>query len=662
MNLLLALLLCFQDPAPAKPKTDDDKKPEKEVVVTAPRRETDPQEVPAGVTVVTAAQIQESGATNMVEVVKAQTGIFSQGQVKGAYDQIVDLRGYNNGAGNGQRTLVMVDGRKTNGVTTSATDWATIPLNNIERIEIIRGPAASIYGDTALAGVINIITKKGTKDPFATLELSGGTWSTFSAAATAGASSGPAAVDLQVQNDRTQGYRQHSGYRGTTATARTDFEVSPDIRVYAKLGYHNDERERPGSLTLAEIDTVGRRGSVRPGNAESEEFYADAGYEERLGAYGEVSVFLDYTRRNGNSFDEEFQFSTQDASNVTMLQLKHILTPQIAGVDTAFTTGIDLSYETAIGDTDSPNFFPPPPIFSTTASYLRRLMGLYEQIEARPVKGLLITGGVRYDRALFDLVRADNSPSKFEDQRALDQWCPQGGVSYRVIEELTVYASAGRTFKYPTRDELIGFSSSDPLLKPEHATTYQGGFRVHSANVASGEVTLYRMIVHDEIYFDPDFTPFFGSNFNFGKVTHSGVETQGRVSPVEWLDLFGTYTFTKVTIDQAPDPAQDGKTYPVTPRHTATAGITARYGGATATLSTRFVGQRLLIGDFLNVGPKLPDYVAYDAKVAYTWKNLTGFISVFNFTNRLYFDSGGITGRFNPAPELSVLGGAEVRF
>jgi len=178
MNLLLAMLLCLQDPAP-KPKpveppkdppAAEEKRPtnDQEVVITAERRATDVMDVPAGVTVVTGGQIRESGATNLVEVVERQTGFFAQGQVKGAYDRILDLRGYNNGSGNGQRTLVLVDGRKTNGVTTSSTDWATIPLDNIERVEIVRGPAAAIYGDTALAGVINIIKKQGAKDPSAT--------------------------------------------------------------------------------------------------------------------------------------------------------------------------------------------------------------------------------------------------------------------------------------------------------------------------------------------------------------------------------------------------------------------------------------------------------------------------------------------------------------
>lgn len=665
MNLLLAILLCLQDPtASEKPKTakaadgTQEKKKDgadKEVIITAQRRETDLLDVPAAVTVVTSQDIDESGAANIAEVVQRQSGLYAQGQNKGAHDRIIDLRGYNNGSGNGQRTLVLVDGRKTNGVATSATDWASIPLNNIDRIEIVRGPAAAIYGDTALAGVINIITKRGTKDPSATLTLSGGTWATFNASAAASAGSDKLMFEVMALTERSQGYRENSGYRGDTVTGRMDYALSPAMRFFAKFGHHDDDRERPGSLTQAEIAAVGRRGSIRRGNAHVSENYVDAGFSYDVGAWGEISVFLDHTRNDSESFDGEFQFRIDDGADLSILQLKHVVTPKISSVELTFTTGIDLSHEGADAVSSSPGF-------NSEAAYVRRLFGLYEQIEVRPIKQVIVTGGARLDRSLFALDREDNFGTDLDERRPIDQWTPQGGITVKPLEFLSVYASAGRTFKYPTRDELVGFSAFDPQLDPEIATTYQGGFRTAAGKMFSGEVTAYRMIVHDEIFFDPTFFGPFGSNFNFQKVTHSGVETQARVTPVPFLDVTGQYTFTKVVINRGLDPLQDGKTYPVTPRHAAALGITGRYEGAMLTIDARYAGRRFLIGDFYNVGPKLEDYVVYDAKVSYTWKMLTGFVSMYNFTNRQYFDSGGINGRFNPAPERSVLVGAEGRF
>ena len=147
---------------------------------------------------------------------------------------------------------------------------------------------------------------------------------------------------------------------------------------------------------------------------------------------------------------------------------------------------------------------------------------------------------------------------------------------------------------------------------------------------------------------------------------HQGIEGDARITPCACLDFFGSYTLTKVTIEESESPSQVGKTYPVTPKYAGTAGITYRYEGATLTLSGRYSGRRYLINDLDNVGETLPDYLVYDARLAYTWKSLTAFVAVYNVTDRKYNDNGGFgfggPDRFNPAPERSWLAGGEVRF
>ena len=265
MITLAALLMLLQDPEPPKTQAKDKDK-EKEVVVVGQRRESDILDVASGVTVVTAKQIQESGATNVVEVIQKQTGFFSSGPAKGAQDQMLDLRGYNNGAGNGQRTLVLVDGRKTNGVTTSATDYASIPLDNIERIEIVRGPAAALYGDTAMAGVVNNITKKAGKSTDGSVTLAGGTWYAFHGAANLNGPAEPGFYDLYAGTDLSHGYRDHQKYVANDFTGRFDVPMGEGLNGFVKVGHHGDTRQRAGSLSLADIAAFGRRASVLAGS------------------------------------------------------------------------------------------------------------------------------------------------------------------------------------------------------------------------------------------------------------------------------------------------------------------------------------------------------------------------------------------------------------
>jgi iron complex outermembrane receptor protein len=681
MNLLLALLLCAQDPAPApvKPKPaatadqDSDKKDkDKEVVVIGQRRESDILDVPSGVTLITAEQIRASGASNIVEVVQKQTGFFSSGPGKGAADQTLDLRGYNNGAGNGQRTLVLVDGRKTNSVAGSSTDWASIPLDNIERIEITRGPAAALYGDTALAGAINIITKKGGKQTTGKVSLAGGNWDTFHGSASASGPGEGGFFDAFVAGDSTQGYRDHQNYQGGDFAFRFDLPLTTSLNGNIKIGHHGDTRQRAGSLSQSDIDQFGRRASVLAGSPS--EFrgivdFVDVGVDETTDGYGKFSAFFNYTGTNSSSAQHFVggDFYVDDRSGIALLQPKHVGTWKIFGRDATFTTGMDLSYEDA--HSASRAVFGPPPPSNQRTSYVRRLIGAYENIEYRPIDQLILSGGARYDRALLNLdTDFPDGSGGTKEMRDFDQISPMAGVTVRVTEEVSFYASYGRPFKYPTRDELIGFTASAPDLLPERSTSYEGGVRAVVPKWGSGSVTVYRMKVNDEIYFDPTFAvpPFgFGTNVNVPQVTHQGIESEIRVTPCDFIELFATHTLNRAEITQDQDPANVGNKYPVTPELSGSVGGTVRYRGLAFTLLGRYVGERLLIGDFANTQPTLPSYWLMDARVAYTYNLFTGFASVYNLADRMVIDNGGVSftgNRYNPAPGRSFLVGGEVSF
>jgi len=655
MNALVALVLCLQETEAPAPRPEPPKAQEKEVVVIGQRREADVLDVPSAVTVVTGEQIRKSGATNVVEVLQRQPGFFAQGQNKGAYDQVMDIRGYNNGGGNGQRTLILLDGRKMNGSAGGYADWASIPLGNVERIEIVRGPAASLYGDGALAGVINIITRKGGKEFSTEASASGGNWGTFAAAVNAGGAVDSALFEAFARAEGTSGWRDHGGYQGQDFSGRFETPLTGSLRLFAKVGHHRDERERPGSLTRAEMALYGRNGSVRRGDAEMEETSLDSGLTQTLGGLGELSLFASQSWREGSQFDGEFSSQIDDSSRISMLQLKHVVAPKPFGREATLTTGVDLQHEWAGADSSAP--------WGDMASeYRRRLLGLFHHAEFRPLPEIILSASLRYDRALLDLDRDDSSGmAGVDEQRAFDQFSPQAGVTVKPVDSLSLYASWGRTFKYPTRDELVGFFSTDPWLDPERARVYEAGARFWSAPWGSASVTFFRMEVQDEIYYDPFFAPW-GANINFDEVVHRGIESEGRVTPFDWLEVFATHTYTRAVITRSENPGMEGKDYPVTPRVAGTAGVVFRVEGASLTLSGRYSGDRYLINDLTNGLEKLDPYLVYDAKLSYTYKSVTGFASVFNVTDREYYDSGGASGRYNPAPERSWLLGGEVRF
>ena len=171
---------------------------------------------------------------------------------------------------------------------------------------------------------------------------------------------------------------------------------------------------------------------------------------------------------------------------------------------------MDLSYEEA--HSASRFVFGSPPPSNQRTDYRRRLIGAYENMEYRPIDQIIVSGGARWDRALLNLdTYFPDGTGSTKEMREFDQISPMAGLMVRPIEQLSVYVSYGRPFKYPTRDELIGFTASAPDLLPERSTSYEGGVRGFVPKWGSASVTVYRMKVKDEIYFDPTFpVPPFG--------------------------------------------------------------------------------------------------------------------------------------------------------
>ncbi len=127
-----------------------------EIVITATKTEKRLKEVPASVSIVTKEEIEARKVQNVDEALKTTVGCAIR-RGKGLMDSMarVTLRGFSGQ----ERTLVMLDGQPLNNAYTGGVQWSSIPVEEIERIEVVRGPLSSLYGGNAMAGVINIITK-----------------------------------------------------------------------------------------------------------------------------------------------------------------------------------------------------------------------------------------------------------------------------------------------------------------------------------------------------------------------------------------------------------------------------------------------------------------------------------------------------------------------
>lgn len=163
VNMFLGFFLAISGclvlgPVPVTAETAGQVEALPELVVTATKTERNPEDVPASITVITSKDIERQNVQLADEALKQVPGAFDR-RGKGWMDTLanVNLRGFP--ADNQKRTLVLLDGQDIATGYTNNVNWNSIPVENIERIEVVRGPFSALYGGTAMGGVINIITK-----------------------------------------------------------------------------------------------------------------------------------------------------------------------------------------------------------------------------------------------------------------------------------------------------------------------------------------------------------------------------------------------------------------------------------------------------------------------------------------------------------------------
>lgn len=207
-----------------------------EIVVIASRSPQAVVDVIPDISVITQEEIRLAGQSSLTEILQGQPGVEISGNGGPGSSASVYLRGANAG-----HTLVLVDGMRLGSATLGATSLENIPPEQIERIEILRGPASSLYGSDAIGGVINILTRRGAGKPGVHISAGVGSYNTGKLAAGAGGESGNTRFSVQAGYQETDGISSYSannpgytgqnqdkdGYRNRSLTASVEQTLKP---------------------------------------------------------------------------------------------------------------------------------------------------------------------------------------------------------------------------------------------------------------------------------------------------------------------------------------------------------------------------------------------------------------------------------------------------
>jgi iron complex outermembrane receptor protein len=631
----------------------------REVVVTATRYEEETGTIPANVTVITEKDIANSTAQDVPSLLEEQAGVHAYSITGNRRNYRVDLRGFGETAG--LNTLVLVDGMRINQPDLSGTDWTLIPLDRIQRIEIVRGSRGSVlYGDNASGGVINIITKEGEQFK-AGVEVGGGSYETVNSSAFVSGSKENFSYALSGRYYDSDGYRQNSQAKAEDLGTNLGYFIGDLMKLSLTGNYHKEEDGLPGALRQSELDAgVSRKDSLHPDDyADTEDYFAKLKPEMFFMGNSELALDLSYRQRD-SSFFSSFTggtFKGHTGIGTFIGSPQFIIREPIFGFDNTVTFGTD--YTNAQED-----------ITNTTVSTFgnskdkfdleKENYGLYIHDEFHPLDSLILSGGYRYDHAKFSFSPSTPGKTDFEENVF------SAGIDYNFYKNSYVYFSYAGGFRYPVLDELFDFFTNTilPDLKPQTSDDYEFGIRHYFTKDFYAKTNFFLIDTHDEIFFNPT-KNVFGANDNLDAVSRrQGVEAS-LSKAFERVTLQGSYTYMDTEIRGG---QFNGKKVPNVPTHQARVEMQIYpLNGLTVAINGIYVGSRYLESDYANAFPKQDDYFVANAKLMYTWKNFTAFVDILNLLNKKYDEYGVLSSppvepAFYPSPQINFMAGVSAVF
>lgn len=196
-------------------------------IVTATRIPSDTARVAADTTVLTGDTLRQSGAQTLGEALATQPGISFTRDGGTGQSGALSIRGSES-----RHTLVLINGQRVSSATTGLTSFELLPLENIERVEIVKGPASSLYGADAVGGVIQVFTRRGTGKPYAFAGIEVGSWGQRGGYAGIGGVTGDTRYSLTLNQKQAEGFSAVSNPRS--------FSFDPDKDGYRRQGVAAD--------------------------------------------------------------------------------------------------------------------------------------------------------------------------------------------------------------------------------------------------------------------------------------------------------------------------------------------------------------------------------------------------------------------------------------
>lgn len=584
-----------------------------EVVVTATRDDENVSRLPANITVISREDIAKSGSTNLTEVLSTKGGLVVRGFLGNDKKAAVDIRGM--GETSVSSVLVLVDGIRHNPSDMAGPDLSTVSLDQIERIEIIRGAGSVLYGDGAVGGVINIISTPVGRKNSALVKFEGGSYATGRATLRLNGSARGLHAGFIGNHGTIDGYRENGELTTSNADLKLEYDINDRLVASFRTRWHEDRYGFPGPLTLDQFKEDPRQSAdFTRSHGNTYEMVAGAGLDLDLDRLGMISALVTYNDRENTWVMLLTPGEIHESTWVG--NLKHTLEHSIAGQQNQIIWGVDLRHT----DYSQGTSFAAKP-------YDLNHIGVYSLDRLTLRQMWILQAGYRHHR--YD--------NRNRVSGGTTHWRADV-ITAGVVRLLTfgtnwagsLFANYSTSFRLPDIDEL-GFATDN--IRPQTGRHFDVGSKLRWKERVELNLTWFDIRIEDEIWFDA--SRYVNTNY-IHPTRRMGIEAALRLFPFKSMELWTNYTYTKATFE--------GIDYniPTVPEHKLSSGIHWQASEwLELGLTYDYVGSRPQGGNPI-VGSKfedMPAYAVWSTRWAWTSRRypLTTYIGINNLLDTSYY-------------------------
>lgn len=661
------------------------------VIVTGTRFSEDAARLPASVTVLTGADVANSAARTLPELLGEQVGITTKDfWGNNAATTTVDLRGF--GVTGAQNTLILVDGRRLNDIDLSGVQWSSIPLSSIERIEIMRGTGAVLYGDGASAGVINIITRSPLRQG-ATAEVYGrvATYGTSEGQITASMANAKFGIRASAYGYASDGYRANNRNEQANSSAAMRWGIDESY-IDVRLATDNQDVRLPGarriqpSIRLNEYLDNPRGAQTPLDYASRDGRRAGLSLNHRIGDV-ELSLGIDQRDKDQRSYFDQggFPIYRADELKVNSLAPRLRLPFALGGTGHRLTLGADQhawrydSRRSNLPDNVARPINRVKVSQDVRAYYLHDLVQIGERTQGSlgwRSERVKYAASDALDPAAPGFFFNTVAPAASETQR---QTAWELGLKHAFSQAWSAYLRAGRSHRFVNVDEIYEndafFAAQFQILRPQSTRNNEAGAEWRGQR-ARLRAAVFRNDVRDEIHLDP-FTTGVG-NTNLPPSRRQGVEFDGSWQAASRLRLIAAYAYTDARFREGVLPGGAfaigtnmnvaDKKVPLVPAHKANLGmlweptVRTRVSASIAYLSEQFMDN----DEPNTLGVKIPSATLVDLKLSHDLGKARLGLALNNLLDRKYYNyavrSAFVADRYSVYPLTGRTIGATLEF